>query len=138
MTEILLDTNVLIYALDRDSIYYMWARRFFDDSSRKCVITSKNVAEFLCVMTRGENPALSVEEAIATIKVFASNCRILYPDYASANLLLELIARDQVRGLKVHDYEIASIALSNDVNLIATVNKNDFKIIPGLELVTPA
>ena len=72
MTEILLDTNVLIYALDRDSIYYMWARRFFDDSNRKCVITSKNVAEFLCVTTRGENPALSVEEAIATIKVFAS------------------------------------------------------------------
>jgi len=60
MTEILLDTNVLVYALDQDSRFHLWASRFFHDENVQCVVTSKNISEFLCVTTRGDNPALTI------------------------------------------------------------------------------
>jgi len=42
-----------------------------------------------------------------------------------------------ISGLAVHDCEIASIALSNDIKKIATVNRRDFEKIKDLEIISP-
>jgi len=137
MTSILIDTNVLIYAIDRDSKYHMWASRFFTDSSYTCLTTSKNISEFLCVLTRGEAPIMSTEEALSATKVFLTHLKVLYPDRSSLSLLFDLIREHKVSGLQVHDFGIASIALSNGFSRLATVNKVDFSKIEGLEVISP-
>ncbi|MDF9799726.1 putative nucleic acid-binding protein [Catalinimonas alkaloidigena] len=43
----------------------------------------------------------------------------------------------QPRGLKVHDYEIAAIALANGITRIATFNSKDFSGIEDIEIIVP-
>jgi predicted nucleic acid-binding protein len=135
--DILLDTNVLVYAIDKDSKYHLWSKNFFENEKFVLYITSKNVFEFLSVVTKSSNIPLSLEEALLSIKIICSNCLILYPDYTSTQTCMDLILENNIKGLKVHDCEIASIAITNKIRRIATVNKNDFSCFSDLEIVTP-
>jgi len=138
MSNVLIDTNVLIYAIDKSSSYHLWASRFFNDTSFSCYTTSKNLSELLCVLTRGPEPALAIEEALNAVKVFVTHCRVLYPDSTSWQLLSDWVIKYSVRGLLVHDYEIASIAVSHGITTIATVNRGDFKKITEIAVLSPA
>jgi predicted nucleic acid-binding protein len=37
-------------------------------------------------------------------------------------------------GLKIHDIEIVSIAISHEITSIATINKKDFDYITGIDV----
>ena len=49
---------------------------------------------------------------------------------------MDLIKKYSPRGLKIHDFEIISVALSYKIKNIATVNKKDFSGIEEIELVS--
>jgi predicted nucleic acid-binding protein len=51
--------------------------------------------------------------------------------------LQELIQLYHPKGLMIHDMEIASIAIVNDVANIATFNWKDFQRVKGIEAVVP-
>ena len=50
--SILVDTNVLIYAVDADSQFNEQAIKFLSDPALKLFTTSKNISEFLVILTR--------------------------------------------------------------------------------------
>jgi predicted nucleic acid-binding protein len=87
------------------------------------------------VVTKGENPLLHPAEALQDLVDFSSICTILFPTEASTQLLSQFVAKHLPKGLKIHDFEIAAIALSSGVNRIATINKSDFLKIDNLEIV---
>jgi len=60
----------------------------------------------------------------------------LYPAEKSNSIFLELLKKYTPHGLKIHDYEIISIALSHKIKSIATVNKKDFEDIEEIKLVS--
>ncbi len=47
---------------------------------------------------------------------------------------IDLLRKYQPIGLQIHDFEIVSIALSNQVATIATFNKKDFNKVSEIEL----
>jgi predicted nucleic acid-binding protein len=97
--------------------------------------SSKNISEFLCATTRGDQPILSIADALRVVKHYRSILEVLYADHNSSVRLEELLQIHQARGLKIHDYEIAAIALANGISKIATFNAKDFTGISGLELI---
>jgi predicted nucleic acid-binding protein len=118
MNRVLIDTNVFIYALDKDSSYHLWSRRFFNDSNIQCVTTVKNISEFICVITKHTGYSIDIDEAVASAKIFLSYCDLLYPDFLSVRLWYSMLQEYHISGLAVHDCEIASIALSNVLRTI--------------------
>ena len=62
---------------------------------------------------------------------------VLFPDPVSTDLYIEMCARYQIKGLPVHDFEIAAISLSNQINKLVTVNRKDFNKIEELQIITP-
>ena len=136
MNSLLLDTNVLIYIKDRSSIFHSWAKEILQGECAYYT-TRKNLAEYYAVTTKGAEPALSPEEALADLKDYFQYCQILFPDQTSHEELVVLIAKDKPTGLKVHDYEIAAIAIANGIRTIATNNPDDFKRIDGLQIISP-
>lgn len=60
----------------------------------------------------------------------------MYPAEKSNSIFLELLKKYTPHGLKIHDYEIISIALSHKIKSIATVNKKDFEGIEEIKLVS--
>lgn len=88
------------------------------------------------MVTRIPNSTLSVKEAINITEEFRSTFTILYPTEKSYLIFIELLKKYSPRGLKIHDYEIISIALSNKIKSIATLNQKDFSGIEEIELVS--
>ena len=72
MNNILLDTNLLIYAIDEDSKYYNSVHKLFDDESNNLFTTSKNISEFLSVITRYPEKSISIKDALIVIEELKS------------------------------------------------------------------
>jgi len=136
MNNVLFDTNLLLYSIDEDSKYFNSVQELLSDESLKLFTTSKNISEFLSVVTRIPNSTISVKEALNITEEFRSTFTILYPTEKSYLIFVELLKKYSPRGLKIHDYEIISIALSNKIKSIATINQKDFSGIEEIELVS--
>jgi len=134
MSKILVDTNVLVYAKDADSEYHQASIKLLEGSGQ-LFITSKNLTEYYAVVTKGEKPLLRTTEALNDIEEFISICKILYTSEITQQKLVQLILKYQPKGLLIHDFEIAAIALANDVKKLATFNRRDFQGIKEIELI---
>ncbi|MBI1939499.1 MAG: PIN domain-containing protein [Ignavibacteriales bacterium] len=134
MNSVLLDTNILLYSIDEESKYFKSVQELLTDNSINFFTTSKNISEFISVVTRLPNSSISTREALRIIEDFKNNFTILYPTEASSIIFYELLNKYSPHGLKIHDYEIISIALSNKIKSIATFNKKDFADIEEIEL----
>ena len=136
MNDVLLDTNILLYAIDEESKYFKSVQRLLSTDTINFFTTSKNISEFLSVITRIPNSSISVEKALFIINDFQNSFRILYPTEESNVIFIDLLKKYTPHGLKIHDYEIVSIALSNKIKSIATINKKDFERIEEIKLVS--
>jgi predicted nucleic acid-binding protein len=133
MSKLLLDTNVLIYSIDEDSKYFKQAQDIFTKQF-ELYTTSKNISEFLSVITRIPKNPLPLEDALLVVEDFINVMAILYPDEESFIIFQSLLRKYKPLGLKIHDYEILSIGLANQVNTIATFNEKDFKEVKEIKL----
>lgn len=138
MTKLLLDTNLLFYVVDRTSIFHSLSIQFIDEVEADLYTTSKNISEFLVSTTRGDDPTLTIRQAVDETKRFQKFLTMLYPSQESFNELIRLLQQHEPKGKKIHDYEIAAIALANGITQIATFNEKDFTGITKLQVINPA
>lgn len=75
MNNLLLDTNILVYGIDQESRYFDVARRVLNQSDMKLVTTSKNLVEFLTVVTRSSGYGLAQEVALEILDGYYTGCR---------------------------------------------------------------
>jgi len=133
--SILIDTNILIYAVDLDSQFHEAALDVVLDPVNKLFTTSKNISEFLVVLTRNKEINLSTNECLEVLDSILVDIGILYPNPVTLKVFQDLIIKYNPRGLWIHDVEIASIAIANGISRIATKNVADFGPIKEIEVV---
>ncbi len=134
MSKILLDTNILIYAIDEDSRYFNDVRQLLFFSRNELYTTSKNISEFLSVVTRIPHESIPLENALATIQEFEDFLQILYPTSVSFQIFKQLLKEYKPTGLHIHDFEIINIGLANKITVFATYNVKDFDIVKEISL----
>ena len=134
MNKLLLDTNVLIYSIDEESKFFTKSQTLISNSNYELYITSKNIAEFLSVVTRIPQNSLKIDEALAIIQDFQEFSTVLYPTERSFIVFRELLHKYKPSGLKIHDFEIVSIGLANKIKTVATFNVKDVKDINEINL----
>lgn len=76
---LVIDTNILVYAIDEDSEFYSKSQALLYDSDYALFTTSKNLSEFLAVVTKGQVASLSIEEALAVLEDYDDNFTIPLP-----------------------------------------------------------
>ena len=135
--NVLLDTNVLMYAVQDDSEFYERSQTVISDSALNLFVTSKNLVEFVVAITKGEQPLATVNQALDMIETFEDQLHVLCPNLASLIEFERLVSVYQIKGLRIHDAEIAAIGLANGISTIATFNTDDFKNIGEIMLLTP-
>lgn len=135
MSKLLVDTNILVYGIDEDSKFFARSRNVLDNSDYQLITTSKNILEFLAVVTRNSGYDLKTELALEIVDDIIQGIQILYPSQDSFAIFLELMDRYKPTGLKVHDFEIISIGLASGVNRVITFNEKDFKNIKEISLL---
>lgn len=134
MSKVLVDTNILVYGIDEDSAFYKRSRKILEQETYQLVTTSKNLIEFLAVITKSSGYNLNNDTALEIVEEIIQGIEILYPTQESMDIFLDLMNRYQPIGLKVHDFEIISIGLANGVDEVATFITKDFRSVKEISL----
>lgn len=132
MIKVLVDTNILIYALDSGSSYYPKSMSILTNSQYQLFITSKNITEYFAVSSKLRIPPKQVWNFYKEVK---QNFIILYPNDESILRLERMIKKYQPKGNTIFDLEVIATALTAGVKNFATINAKDFQQVKGVKLI---
>lgn len=139
----LIDTNILFYAMNKDSIHHEVCRAFVESQrqSRGFFLTWSIVYEFLRIVTHPKilaKPlkAHTAHQAILTLIEDPSVDVLVETVHHERflNQILESIPAPQ--GNLFHDVHIASIMLEHGIRIIATADRH-FRLFPSLKIIDP-
>ncbi len=131
--KILLDSNVLLYAIDKQSKYHTISIDILENKNYELFVSTKNIAEVLSVCSKiGVSKDLILRFMDNIVFKVAT---LIYPNEHSFKHFIEIIRKYNIKGNQVYDMEIASIMLANNINTIATFNHKDFKEINEIEIL---
>lgn len=133
-----IDTNVLIYALDRESDFHQSALRTLVvfGESKTGVVCWQNLTEFYAIVTDKKRiktplpPQTAVRELHTLLNTFS--LEIVGPNLLTKKLWFDLLKTRNIKGQMVHDIFLAATLLSNGVKILVTENTSDFKGVEGL------
>jgi toxin-antitoxin system PIN domain toxin len=139
----LLDSNILVYALNRRASQHEAARQLRDQAFRgvrPACLCPQVLREFYAVVTHPRRiedpvpPALAAEEVR---KYLSTPVRLLSPGRRDLLILADLLARYDVIGQAVHDAALVATMLASSVRIIYTANTGDFAAYEEIEVVNP-
>ena len=137
---ILVDTNVLIYAVNVDSPYHMASKGVLDAAIKgkiRGVLVPQVLLEFYAVVTdpcRVERP-LSPETAWEQVAAFQQIFLLIDAGPKSLDFLKELAPL--AKGADIFDAYIVAQMMAGGISLICTYNKKNFLKFPGVLAQTP-
>lgn len=128
-----IDTNVLVYYLDKDSPYHSECRKELASlvESRQAVITQQNLVELAVVLTR---KGVSLSETQFLVKSFFDSVPVIRPTQLSFDLFLRLLDRGSGKGVALFDLYLAATFISHRITLLYTYNEKNFRDIEGLKI----
>lgn len=126
-TPILIDSNILIYAINTSSPKHHQAQDFLQEHRQELVVSQQNIFESLRVLTHPKFPyPMTTKEAIRALEAITKVANIINPNLQSYELALELIKKYNLNSETIFDAVLAATALANQVNLVVTDNERDF------------
>jgi predicted nucleic acid-binding protein len=132
MNRILPDTNILIYAFDKSSVFHQKAVELLVGEENNLFVTTKNISEFFAVCSKLNFELSKTLGFYADIK---ENFVILKPSESSLQIFESLIRKYNPRGNSVYNIEIVSVMLANGLKKVATANIGDFSNIDEIEVI---
>ena len=134
----IIDSNILIYAVNADSPKNKKSQEFLKESFEDLEVTHQNILETIRILTHQKfSKPMGLKSALATIQAISNSCRIVSPSQTTYYLWLELINEHSLAGNRIFDAYLAATALSNGIDIIATDNVPDFKKFKGLSVINP-
>jgi predicted nucleic acid-binding protein len=144
-TRILLDTNILVYAHDASSQPHIVSADLLTaaiSGQFQAVLAEQNLLELYRILTNPvamKNKPLSAAQAKELIEntYLKGVFQIVYPTEAILLQVLDLAVQKNITSAKIFDLRLAAIALSTQVDILATFNVQDFAGINGLTPLSP-
>lgn len=134
----LVDSNILIYAINADSPKNKLAQHFLADNLGNLEIAHQNIFETIRVLTHKKySKPMKLKEAMEAILAISDSLRMVSPEQSTYYLTIKLIEKHKLSGNRIFDAYLAATALSNDIDTIVTDNIKDFKKFKGLKIINP-
>jgi len=134
----LVDTNILVYAVNSASPKQKMAQYFLQDQKSHLFVAHQNICEALRVLTHPKffHP-MTERNAIAAITRIASVLTIVSPDLGTIDITLALILKYQITSNMIFDAYLTATGLTNDIAVIATDNERHFRIFKEIMVFNP-
>ena len=137
MTDILLDTNVLVYYHDARSPEKQGQAKLVLQRliENKCgCISAQSLAEFVSVALRKLKPPLTPTEAMAEINLLSSSLRVID---LNRNIVLEAVRGVRDYQLSYYGAQIWAAAKLNQISVIFSDDFQDGQVIETVRLANP-
>ncbi len=130
----LIDTNILIYALNKTSPLYAKSREILETQNAKAyfVIAQQNLVELTAVLTKQYK--VSLQEAVHTACTFSEHFEVITPMRDTWEMFTHM-ATTQNKQIAPFDIFLVATMLSNGVEKIITANSEDFQNLGLREIV---
>ena len=134
----LIDSNILIYAINRSSPKHTASQVFIQSNIGNLEVAHQNILESLRVLTHPKFPApMKIQDASKAIESILRACRIICPMEETYYITLQLIKKNKLVSDQIFDAYLVATALSNGITTIATDNVQDFKKFQEIKLISP-
>ena len=138
----IIDTNVLVYALDADAPQHAASRALLaaaHDGSTRLYVTLQILCEFYSVVTnsRRVSKPRAPADALSAMSGLLAFLHVLPIPAHTVEEWLGLLRRHPVTGGDVFDLQIIATMYTNGVQRIYTFNTGDFEAFAELTVVTP-
>lgn len=133
-----LDSNIIIYALDRRSPYHESVKNMFaieENTAVEYYISSQNVAEVLNVLIKqyGIGSRRAWKSLLDFIDAF--ECTIVYQTITTLNIFHSFLVKSET--VDIYDALYAATMMDNGVTNIVTANSKDFKFFKKIVIYNP-
>lgn len=134
----LIDSNILVYAINKDSNKYKKAVNFLKNNEFDLVLSHQNILEAIRVLTHPKySHPIKPQLAIEAVLLIANGCRIISPNNITYHIVLDYIKKFNLSGNRIFDAYLAATALSNGIDEIATDNTKDFQKMTEIKIINP-
>ena len=134
----IIDSNILIYAINVASPKHKIAQKFLINNLGNLEITHQNILETIRVLTHKQFPQpMPLNATLNAVNNIVNSALIISPNSKTFYLALEFIRVYKLTGNKIFDAYLASTALSNNIREIATDNVRDFKRYRQIKVNNP-
>ena len=138
--KILIDTNILVYADNKRSIWSESCNNIIEkslnNSNLVLCIPQKSLIEYYRSST-SKAINLPIEKVIENIHFYIENFMILYDNPSSTEIMLELALESGASSGKIFDLNILATALHFNIEILYTVNIKDFPKVKNLRILLP-
>jgi predicted nucleic acid-binding protein len=141
---IMVDTNILVYALNSDSPQYEVAYALLGrakDGQFQIALSPQIVGELYATLTNSKKISkfLSPKEAADTVEGLwkSEAVKQVFPKKDTLQSTLELVKHHGLVGPDFFDAQIVATMLDNDITRIYTINYADFQCFEGIEVMNP-
>ncbi len=142
--SIFIDTNILVYAINKDSPYHIVGRGILDDANNgnlHAFVSPQVLSELYATLTntsRIENP-LTPEDAYDVVKRLLDSEIIgkIFPQETTLGKALLLAKENNIRAQEFFDVLIVATMLDNDIDTIYTANEDDFSKYNEINVYNP-
>lgn len=138
----LVDTNILVYVDDEESVYCSAARKFLEENlpGQKLAISLQNITEYYSLVTNPKrvSKAITADMAKNRIKKWLESglYKIIVPNMATTITLLRLLENFSIIGPDIFDTSLAATMIDNQIDTIYTIDTRIFKKL-GLKAINP-
>ncbi len=137
--KIFLDTNILVYLSNEDSLFHKTALEKFKQIVKKheIWISRQVLREYAVVMSRLEvyEKTLRSQEIIDDIAKWEKSFKVADEAEGITENLKNLILRYNLKGRRIHDANIVASMMEYSIPLLFTFNIKDFKAFEEIQLL---
>lgn len=140
----LIDTNILVYAIDKESPFHNISRTILKKVAQGSVlgcVSIQNLMEFYSVVTSKQifkQPLTYLQAWKEILNLIQSGITVIYPEKAILNIVSELILESKLEGKRIDDLYLVATMLVNEVYTIYTANDKDFtSFTKDIQVVNP-
>lgn len=134
----LVDTNILIYAINADSPKHQLAQEFLKENSSNLEIAHQNILEAIRVLTHQKfSHSMKLKDALNAIEAISELSRVITPNHNTFYIAIELIRAHKLIGNRIFDTYLVATALTNGIRTIATDNIKDFQKFKEITVFNP-
>lgn len=134
----LVDSNILVYAINKSSPKHKLAQQFLIKNRDKLSVAHQNLLESLRILTHPKYPSpMDTSKALEAVFKITEALNVIYPQFETMHLNFELIKKYKLKSDEVFDGYIVATMLTNGINKIATDNERDFKRIIEIKVINP-
>ena len=137
--KIFLDTNILVYLSNEESLFHEAALESFRSVVEKCDIwiSRQVLREYAVVMSRQEfyGRTLTPEEIAADIAKWEKSFNVIDETKEITDNLKNLLVKYDLKGKRIHDANIVASMLKFSIPLIFTFNVSDFQAFEEIQIM---